>query len=84
MNTTYHHSLLNGLDDFVEEQLQRWKGVGVAVAVIHKDEVILQKDTVIATWSPSSKLRPIHYSRSVPVPKPSQHQQLPCLSIRTF
>ncbi|OPG94056.1 hypothetical protein B2I21_32815 [Chryseobacterium mucoviscidosis] len=43
MNTTYHHSLLNGLDDFVEEQLQRWKGVGVAVAVIHKDEVILQK-----------------------------------------
>ncbi|OAX50472.1 serine hydrolase [Paenibacillus sp. AD87] len=43
MNTTYLHSLLNGLDDFVEEQLQRWKGVGVAVAVIHKDEVILQK-----------------------------------------
>ncbi|MFE6075379.1 serine hydrolase [Paenibacillus sp. NPDC057886] len=43
MNTTYHHSLLNGLDDFVEEQLQRWKGVGVSVAVIHKNEVILQK-----------------------------------------
>lgn len=43
MNTTYLHSLLNGLDDFVEEQLQRWKGVGVAVAVIHKDEVIMQK-----------------------------------------
>ncbi|MGX1827102.1 serine hydrolase [Paenibacillus taichungensis] len=43
MNTTYLDSLLNGLDDFVEEQLQRWKGVGVAVAVIHKDEVILQK-----------------------------------------
>lgn len=43
MNTTYLHSLLNGLDDFVEEQLQRLKGVGVAVAVIHKDEVILQK-----------------------------------------
>ncbi|QLG42203.1 serine hydrolase [Paenibacillus sp. E222] len=43
MNTTYLHSLLNGLDDFVEEQLQRWKGVGVAVAIIHRDEVILQK-----------------------------------------
>ncbi|CAM3040024.1 serine hydrolase [Paenibacillus taichungensis] len=43
MNTTYLHSLLNGLDDFVEEQLKRWKGVGVAVAVIYKDEVILQK-----------------------------------------
>lgn len=42
MNTTYH-SLLNGLDEFVEEQLQRWKGVGVAVAIIHRDEVILQK-----------------------------------------
>ncbi|WP_405155692.1 serine hydrolase [Paenibacillus sp. FSL K6-0108] len=43
MNTTYFHSLMNGLDDFVEEQLQRWKGVGVAVAIIHKDEVVLQK-----------------------------------------
>lgn len=43
MNTTYLHSLLDGLDDFVEEQLQRWKGVGLAVAVIHKDEIILQK-----------------------------------------
>ncbi|MFC9707080.1 serine hydrolase [Paenibacillus sp. NPDC056933] len=43
MNTTYLHARLDGLDHFVEEQLQQWKGVGLAVAVIHKDEVILQK-----------------------------------------
>ncbi|MGC5776159.1 serine hydrolase [Paenibacillus pabuli] len=43
MNTTYLHTMLDGLDDFAEEQLQRWKGVGLAVAVIHKDEVIWQK-----------------------------------------
>ncbi|MGG4130370.1 serine hydrolase [Paenibacillus illinoisensis] len=43
MTTTKHRSLLDGLDEFVAEQLQTWKGVGAAVAVIHKNEVIWQK-----------------------------------------
>jgi|GEM_PF-5440977 len=36
MDTTYLHSLLNGLDDFVEAQVQRWKGVGVAISGYHR------------------------------------------------
>ncbi|MCG7385165.1 serine hydrolase [Paenibacillus sp. ACRRY] len=43
MTTTKHRSLLDGLDEFVAEQLQTWKSVGAAVAVIHKNEVIWQK-----------------------------------------
>ncbi|NUU78640.1 serine hydrolase [Paenibacillus xylanilyticus] len=43
MTITKLHSSLDGLDEFVAEQLQLWKGVGAAVAVIHKDEVIWQK-----------------------------------------
>ena len=43
MTTTKHRSLLDGLDEFVAGQLQTWKGVGAAVAVIHKNEVIWQK-----------------------------------------
>ncbi|WP_339182771.1 serine hydrolase [Paenibacillus sp. FSL R5-0701] len=34
---------LEGLDEFIDEQLQLWNGVGTAVAVIHKDEVVWQK-----------------------------------------
>lgn len=43
MTTTKHRSLLDGLDEFVAEQLQSWKSVGAAVAVIHKNEVIWKK-----------------------------------------
>lgn len=43
MTTTNLHSLLDGLDEFVEEQMKYWKGVGTAVAVVHKNEVIWQK-----------------------------------------
>ncbi|MDQ0170374.1 serine hydrolase [Paenibacillus tundrae] len=43
MTTTDLHSLLGGLDDFVEEQMKHWKGVGAAVAVVHKNEVVWQK-----------------------------------------
>nr|WP_186322975.1 serine hydrolase [Paenibacillus xylanexedens] len=34
---------LEGLDNFVTKQLEQWKGVGTAVAVIHKDQVIWSK-----------------------------------------
>lgn len=43
MTTTQLRASLEGLDEFIDEQLQLWKGVGTAVAVIHKDEVIWQK-----------------------------------------
>jgi CubicO group peptidase (beta-lactamase class C family) len=34
---------LEGLEDFVTKQLEQWKGVGAAVAVVHKDQVIWSK-----------------------------------------
>ncbi|WP_426334278.1 serine hydrolase [Paenibacillus silvae] len=37
------HNKLEGLDNFVTKQLEQWKGVGTAVAVIHKDQVIWSK-----------------------------------------
>ncbi|PQP82858.1 penicillin-binding protein [Paenibacillus sp. PCH8] len=43
MTTTTFGTSLDGLDEFITEQLHLWEGVGTAVAVIHKDEVIWQK-----------------------------------------
>jgi CubicO group peptidase (beta-lactamase class C family) len=34
---------LLGLDQFMTGQLEQWKGVGAAVAVVHKDQVIWSK-----------------------------------------
>ncbi|WP_458464046.1 serine hydrolase domain-containing protein, partial [Paenibacillus sp.] len=43
MTATKLRASLEGLDEFIDDQLQLWKGVGTAVAVIQKDEVIWQK-----------------------------------------
>ncbi|XOI97750.1 serine hydrolase [Paenibacillus polymyxa] len=43
MTKTKLRTSLEGLDEFIDEQLQLWNGVGTAVAVIHKDEVVWQK-----------------------------------------
>lgn len=43
MTTTKLSTSLEGMDEFIDERLQLWNGVGTAVAVIHKDEVIWQK-----------------------------------------
>lgn len=84
MTTTKLRTSLEGLDEFIDEQLQLWNGVGTAVAVVHKDEVVWQKATVIVTWSPNLKLPLIRCLPSVQVPKPLPQQLLLCLWIRGY
>ncbi|MGF6356557.1 CubicO group peptidase (beta-lactamase class C family) [Paenibacillus sp. 4624] len=36
-------SKLQGLDEFITSQLEQWNGVGTAVAIVHKDQVVWNK-----------------------------------------
>lgn len=49
MSIATNSTLLDGLDEYIIQQLQEWKTAGLAIAVIHNDEIIWKKATVTAT-----------------------------------
>ncbi|MEN1985835.1 serine hydrolase [Paenibacillus hubeiensis] len=43
MSIATNSTLLDGLDEYIIQQLQEWKTAGLALAVIHNDEIIWKK-----------------------------------------